>query len=131
MVSPWRNGQGHVRGLVSCLTVFLVLLASCRASPLLFGSNDATDVDLLTSDTVTRDENSPLIFARQNAGNFYLRIMPLGASITRGSNDHPDLRGRGYRKFLRDKLRISGWKVNMVGSFRNGEQFSDNVCSLP
>lgn len=131
MVSLWRNGGGHVRGLVSCLAVFLVLLASCRASPLLFGSNNVTEVDLFTSDAVTPNEDSSFIFARQSAGNFYLRIMPLGASITRGSNDHPDLRGRGYRKFLRDKLRILGWKVNMVGSFRNGEQFSDNVCSLP
>lgn len=55
--------------------------------------------------------------------------MPLGASITKGSSDAPELKGRGYRKFLRDRLRFRGWKVNYVGSQRNGE-FNDNV-SVP
>ncbi|KAF5976214.1 putative carbohydrate esterase family 3 protein, partial [Fusarium bulbicola] len=63
---------------------------------------------------------------RAEAQKFYLRIMPLGASIMRGSNDTPDLRGRGFRKFLRDKLRVLDWKVNMVGSFKNGQDFADN-----
>ena len=53
----------------------------------------------------------------RRAGNFYLRVMPLGASITEGvaSSD-----GNGYRKWLRDTLRYNGWQVNMVGSKQNG-----------
>lgn len=48
---------------------------------------------------------------------FYLRIAPLGASITNGylSSD-----GNGYRKYLRDELRLEGWPVNMVGSINTG-----------
>lgn len=51
------------------------------------------------------------------AQNFYLRLMPLGASITEGVGS-PD--GNGYRKWLRSQLRWKGWKVNMVGSKQNG-----------
>lgn len=48
---------------------------------------------------------------------FYLRIAPLGASITNGylSTDN-----NGYRKYLRDQLRFVGWPVNMVGSLNTG-----------
>jgi hypothetical protein len=54
---------------------------------------------------------------RRAAKDFYLRVMPLGASITEGiaSSD-----GNGYRKWLRSQLRWKGWKVNMVGSKQNG-----------
>ncbi|KAI1008878.1 hypothetical protein LB504_001329, partial [Fusarium proliferatum] len=50
--------------------------------------------------------------------DFYLRVMPLGASITQGylSTDN-----NGYRKWLRSQLRYKGWKVNMVGSKQNGD----------
>jgi hypothetical protein len=61
------------------------------------------------------------------AGNFYLRIMPLGASITYGDPGDPELEGRTYRKYLRDYLRNRGWQVNMVGSRKFGENFADNV----
>jgi hypothetical protein len=67
---------------------------------------------------------------RTRAQGFYLRIMPLGASITRGDPSDPGLEGRGYRKFLRDNLRSKGWKVNMVGSQRWGKNFVDNVRCL-
>jgi hypothetical protein len=57
----------------------------------------------------------------RRAGDFWLRIMPLGASITAGDFNPPgDDRGNGYRKFLRDKLRADGWRFNMVGSFQRG-----------
>ncbi|KAF5604267.1 acetylxylan esterase [Fusarium subglutinans] len=51
------------------------------------------------------------------ANDFYLRVMPLGASITQGylSTDN-----NGYRKWLRSQLLYRGWKVNMVGSKQNG-----------
>lgn len=43
------------------------------------------------------------------AADFFLRIMPLGASITQG---YASTDGNGYRKHLRDRLRFAGWKVN-------------------
>ncbi|KAH7316977.1 SGNH hydrolase-type esterase domain-containing protein [Stachybotrys elegans] len=58
------------------------------------------------------------------AKDFYLRIMPLGASITRGQGSTD---GNGYRKALRQQLRWKGWKVNMVGSRQDGNMNdSDN-----
>jgi hypothetical protein len=59
--------------------------------------------------------------------DFYLRIMPLGASITQGVESSDD---NGYRKLLRQQLRWKGWKVNMVGT-KNDGTMSDNVRSLP
>lgn len=56
----------------------------------------------------------------------YLRILPLGASITQGVDSTT---GNGYRKPLRDKLRSLGWKVNMVGTKRDGSMV-DNVRCL-
>ncbi|KAG4424355.1 hypothetical protein IFR04_002596, partial [Cadophora malorum] len=53
----------------------------------------------------------------RDAKDFYLRIMPLGASITEGVASS---NGNGYRKWLRQQLRWKGWKVNMVGSKANG-----------
>lgn len=43
----------------------------------------------------------------------WLRIMPLGASITRGLKSTPE---DGYRKSLHERLEKLGHKVNMVGS---------------
>jgi hypothetical protein len=60
----------------------------------------------------------------------YLRILPLGASITQG---YLSSSGNGYRKPLRDKLRSEGWKVNMVGTKRDGNM-TDNaslICLAP
>lgn len=54
--------------------------------------------------------------------DFYLRIMPLGASITRGDPHAPgDPHGNGYRKTLQDKLRADRWMVNMVGNVNCGD----------
>ena len=63
----------------------------------------------------------------RRADDFYLRIMPLGASITYGlvSSD-----GNGYRKALRDQLRFDGWKVNMVGSLFGGTMNDSVSCAL-
>ncbi|KAK4455138.1 hypothetical protein QBC34DRAFT_445431 [Podospora aff. communis PSN243] len=63
---------------------------------------------------------SSVISAR--AGSFYLRILPLGASITWGMGSST---GNGYRKDLRDQLRFDGWNVNMVGS-RSGGSMKDS-----
>ncbi|KAK3299621.1 PLC-like phosphodiesterase [Chaetomium fimeti] len=61
-------------------------------------------------------------------GTFYLRIPPLGASITwgQGSTD-----GNGYRKHLRDQLRFDGWNVNMVGSRSGGTMNDRDVEGWP
>jgi hypothetical protein len=64
-------------------------------------------------------------FTRRSEG-FYLRIMPLGASITKGDPAAPGTNYNGYRKPLRDQLRFDGWKVNMVGSTPSGTM-ADNV----
>ncbi|KAI1129345.1 carbohydrate esterase family 3 protein [Nemania abortiva] len=61
----------------------------------------------------------------QRVESFYLRVMPLGASITYGDPAEAASLGRGYRKYIRDYLRWQGWQVNMVGS-RNYGQFADN-----
>lgn len=67
----------------------------------------------------------------RRADDFYLRIMPLGASITYGISSTD---GNGYRKVLRDQLRYDGWRVNMVGSLFGGTMndsvsHSDTVLS--
>lgn len=61
------------------------------------------------------------------AADFFIRAMPLGASITQGvaSTD-----GNGYRKYFRDQLRFNGWKVNMVGSKQDGTM-NDRVRIYP
>lgn len=79
----------------------------------------AGGVDGLVSDV---NETSTVI-ARAGQ-DFYLRIMPLGASITEGVQSTD---GNGYRKWLRQQLRWKGWKVNMVGSKQNGNM-ADRVC---
>ncbi|KAK2765017.1 hypothetical protein FQN54_008716 [Arachnomyces sp. PD_36] len=60
----------------------------------------------------------------KRAEDFYLRILPLGASITWGLKSETN---NGYRKPLRDQLRWVGWNVNMVGSKHNGEMNDDDV----
>ena len=62
--------------------------------------------------------------ARRAAKDFYLRVMPLGASITQGITSSD---GNGYRKWLRSQLRWKGWRVNMVGSKMDGNM-ADKVC---
>lgn len=64
--------------------------------------------------------------SRRAAKDFYLRVMPLGASITQGVQSSD---GNGYRKWLRSQLRWKGWSVNMVGSKQDGEM-ADKVSNL-
>ncbi|KAF4498108.1 hypothetical protein FAGAP_5700 [Fusarium agapanthi] len=90
----------------------------------LHASRSSTDLDPNEFDnsTVTVDQSSEL--DRRAAKDFYLRVMPLGASITQGYKSSD---GNGYRKWLRAQLRFRGWKVNMVGSERDGTMAdSDN-----
>lgn len=84
------------------------------SSPLLPFDDPLSDsISNLTSREVQPRDGKP----------FYLRIAPLGASITNGylSSD-----GNGYRKHLRDQLRLAGWPVNMVGSIHSGSMNDDD-----
>lgn len=63
------------------------------------------------------ETESDMDMTRRSAQDFFLRVMPLGASITQGLQSTD---GNGYRKWLRSQLRFKGWKVNMVGSKQDG-----------
>lgn len=71
-------------------------------------NNEETELEpIIDSNDTTPD------LGRRAAKDFYLRVMPLGASFTEGQkSSHKN----GYRKHIRDQLRFKGWKVNMVGS---------------
>ncbi|KFX87170.1 hypothetical protein V490_08483 [Pseudogymnoascus sp. VKM F-3557] len=68
--------------------------------------------------------------ARRAEGQ-WLRIMPLGASITAGSNMPVGDPGNGYRKPLRDRLRADNWNVNMVGSQHLGNMHDNDHEGYP
>lgn len=106
----------HIPGLIAtCYTLLLSSSAITYAAPL--GHNDAE---------LSQSNSKTLLSPR--ADDFYLRVMPLGASITRGQPADPnDLERNGYRKFLRDRLRFDGWKVNMVGSVSSFGTMNDRV----
>jgi hypothetical protein len=93
-----------------------------KSSPAFEDSNPQPLVDFEDFDNTTKSDG----FDRR-ANDFYLRVMPLGASITQGylSSDE-----NGYRKWLRSQLRFKGWKVNMVGSKQNGDM-KDRVRKSP
>ncbi|KAL1595344.1 hypothetical protein SLS60_010035 [Paraconiothyrium brasiliense] len=87
------------------------------------GTSDPVLNDYYDNSTIGLDLTNETAFWSQPemslmaAKDFYLRIMPLGASITEGVRSSD---GNGYRKYLRDQLRWKGWRVNMVGSKQNG-----------
>lgn len=64
----------------------------------------------------TRDESA--LEERSFANGLFLRIMPLGASITHGVGSST---GNGYRAFLRDRLNGNGNDVTYVGSNPGGD----------
>ncbi|KAI0443096.1 carbohydrate esterase family 3 protein [Xylaria telfairii] len=61
-------------------------------------------------------------------GGMWLRIMPLGASISYGVTSSD---GNGYRQYLRDQIVDYGNDVNMVGSRRNGTMEDNDVEGWP
>ena len=96
---------------------------------LLAGRNRGDAVDVVSEQIFVPDPlptNFTAFDVTRRSSNFYLRVMPLGASITEGvaSSD-----GNGYRKWIRDALRYNGWQVNMVGSKQNGNM-RDKVNSF-
>lgn len=83
-----------------------------RSYPALVGGNDG----------INASEDASRLVPRA-AKDFYLRVLPLGASIVQGIQSSDD---NGFRKLLRQQLRWKGWKVNMVGTKNNGDM-NDNV----
>ena len=81
--------------------------------------------DLTEFVNATNTTDEALDLGRRAAKDFYLRVMPLGASITQGQGSSD---GNGYRKWLRSQLRWKGWRVNMVGSKTDGSM-ADQVSS--
>jgi hypothetical protein len=77
------------------------------------------------TDYLGESKDAPGLVER-DAKDFYLRILPLGASITQGVKSSDK---NGYRKLLRQQLRWKGWKVNMVGTKNDGDM-ADNVRRL-
>ncbi|KPM38628.1 hypothetical protein AK830_g7923 [Neonectria ditissima] len=68
---------------------------------------------------------------RADARDFYLRIMPVGASIVKGwPIKDSDPTGNGFRKYVRDQLRFDKWKVNMVGSQNHGSMADNDVEAI-
>lgn len=78
----------------------------------------------VTSPYMNKDDVNDL--STRAAAKFWLRVMPLGASITQGIQSSD---GNGYRKHIRDQLRFAGWNVNMVGSKQDGNM-NDKVRLL-
>lgn len=85
---------------------------------------NSTDSDL-TPDVGVEQGLTPGL-GRRAAQDFYLRLMPLGASIVEGARSTD---GNGFRRWIREQLRWKGWKVNMVGSRQTGEM-KDRVSSV-
>jgi hypothetical protein len=96
------------------------------AYPLSEGINTNYPTTIDGTDDASEGEDTTGLRTRDAKG-FYLRIMPLGASITQGVESSDN---NGYRKLLRQQLRWKGWKVNMVGT-KNDGTMSDDVRSLP
>ena len=118
-----------MRGSVSAagvLAVYGVLILSFFTT--LFEARPSSDHNPFYNETHPVALGHPALERR--AGDFWLRIMPLGASITAGDLEPPgDNSGNGYRKYVRDALREAGWRVNMVGSYAKGNM-TDRVRSF-
>jgi hypothetical protein len=78
------------------------------------------------TDYLGDNQNASAELVTRSAKDFYLRILPLGASITQGYKFSDK---NGYHKLLRQQLRWKGWKVNMVGTKNDGDM-ADNVRCL-
>jgi lysophospholipase L1-like esterase len=105
--------------------LFILLIQFCVfgnvvASPYGYQQIARKSVDVSLED-FTQWDHKPLL---PRAGQ-WLRIMPLGASITYGQRGDGkttnDVSHNGYRKPLRDQLRSRGYNVNMIGCVSSGQ----------
>lgn len=97
VISPWKDtatGFGPDVGLAKTWNASFPLSEGIKSSPTYnSGATGSDEVDL----------------SRRAAQDFWLRVMPLGASITEGIHSSD---GNGYRKWIREQLRWEGWQVN-------------------
>ncbi|KAF2964585.1 hypothetical protein GQX73_g9001 [Xylaria multiplex] len=119
--------------ILACVAALGQSMGSSSSSP----SNSRKE-DLLTSVSPAGvalagpiSQNDEVTVTRRGTGfanGIWLRIMPLGASITYGLTSSD---GNGYRKYLRDMIVNYGNDVNMVGSRRNGTMEDNDVEGWP
>ena len=98
------------------LLSIIAILSTVSASPILqHRRGDAYTLDYNHWNSLSaRKNDKPL-----------LRVLPLGASMTKGGGDTPKDNESGYRRVVRESLRSKGYPVNMVGCSKSGE-FQDN-----
>jgi hypothetical protein len=99
------------------ILAYCSLLHTVLGTPLPYDSHNGTSPSYSLGHT-----GLEALVNRQAKDKPLLRLLPLGASITRGTNSNPV---NGYRKNLRDELRFLGYPVNMVGCMAEGD-FNDN-----
>jgi hypothetical protein len=100
VISPWKDtatGFGPDVGLAKTWNASFPLVEGIASSMTTNGGAAGSDVVGLN---------------RRAAKDFWLRVMPLGASITQGIHSSDD---NGYRKWIREQLRWEGWQVNSEG----------------
>lgn len=104
-ISPWNDtaiGFGPDVGLAETWNASFPLFEGIKSLP----TNN--------SGAAGRDgSNTSVDLDRRATKDFWLRVMPLGASITQGIHSSD---GNGYRKWIREQLRWQGWQVNSEGS---------------
>jgi hypothetical protein len=105
--------------LVGAITAF-TLLSSVNGRALFRRNDFCAKEDVVTSNGQTWDGSPSQLYESEfhlrdnlNASPLWLRILPLGASITQGVKSTPQ---DGYRKELRAHLKSLGHNINMVGS---------------
>jgi hypothetical protein len=129
--------------LTSVLLSFLLLAtqSSTQVPPIISGEPppliaddvvDVTNYSLPANNTLNSSQIAEVAYGakllRRITQSDYLRILPLGASITQGVDSTT---GNGYRKPLRDQLRSQGWLVNMVGSKADGTMVNNVIPTCP
>jgi lysophospholipase L1-like esterase len=106
------------RSLPSLILLLTTLLASFPTS-IFARPAPQTLVDLFLAEAAS--------IANSN-NNEFLRIMPLGASITAGQHSSDN---NGYRQALRTSLRNEGWPLRMVGNRIAGTMRDNAVSAVP
>jgi lysophospholipase L1-like esterase len=112
--------HAYILNILCLLLIQFCVFGNVIASPYSYQQTARHSVDVNLEDSTQWDHKQ--LFPR--AGQ-WLRIMPLGASITDGQRGDGqttnDVSHNGYRKALRDQLRSRGYNVNMIGCVSSGQ----------